>query len=39
MPGEAPDLASADPMPPEIKALRDCTKPVWIFAGGSRSGG
>jgi cation transport protein ChaC len=27
--------ALPDPMPPEIKALRDSTAPVWIFAYGS----
>jgi hypothetical protein len=36
---ETPEFAPADPMPPEIKALRDSTEPVWIFAYGSRSGG
>jgi len=32
MPGETPEFAPADPMPPEIVALRDSTAPVWIFA-------
>jgi cation transport protein ChaC len=32
---ETPEFAPADPMPPEIKALRGSTKPVWIFAYGS----
>jgi cation transport protein ChaC len=31
---EGPDFA-ADPMPPEIAALRDGAEPVWIFAYGS----
>jgi hypothetical protein len=39
MPGETPEFAAADPMPPEIVALRQSTAPVWIFAYGSRSGG
>jgi cation transport protein ChaC len=30
-----PEIAPADPMPPEIKALRDSAEPVWIFAYGS----
>jgi cation transport protein ChaC len=30
-----PELAPADPMPPEIAALRDSAAPVWIFAYGS----
>ena len=35
MPGKTPEFAPADPMSPEIKALRDSTEPVWIFAYGS----
>jgi cation transport protein ChaC len=31
---DGPDFA-ADPMPPEIAALRDGAEPVWIFAYGS----
>src|SRR6266700_2953050 len=34
MPQDAPNF-SADPMPPEIAALRDGSEPVWIFAYGS----
>ena len=30
-----PEFAPADPMPPEIAALRDSTEPAWIFAYGS----
>ena len=30
-----PEFAPADPMPPDIAALRDSTEPVWIFAYGS----
>jgi glutathione-specific gamma-glutamylcyclotransferase len=30
-----PEFAPADPMPPEVEALRDSTEPVWIFAYGS----
>jgi cation transport protein ChaC len=30
-----PEFAPADPMPPEIAALRNSVKPVWIFAYGS----
>ena len=30
-----PEYASADPMPPEISALRSTAEPVWIFAYGS----
>jgi cation transport protein ChaC len=32
---ETPEFPAADPMPPEIAALRDSTEPVWIFAYGS----
>jgi cation transport protein ChaC len=32
---ETPDLAAADPMPPEIAALRSGGAAVWIFAYGS----
>jgi cation transport protein ChaC len=32
---ETPEFLPADPMPPEIRALRDSTEPVWIFAYGS----
>jgi glutathione-specific gamma-glutamylcyclotransferase len=35
MPGETPEFALADPMPPEIKVLRDSAEPVWTFAYGS----
>src|SRR6516164_4008692 len=30
-----PEFAPADPMPPDIAALRDSVEPVWIFAYGS----
>ena len=30
-----PEFPPADPMPPEIAALRDSAEPVWIFAYGS----
>jgi len=30
-----PEFALADPMPPDIAALRDSTEPVWVFAYGS----
>jgi cation transport protein ChaC len=30
-----PEFALADPMPPDIAALRDSVEPVWIFAYGS----
>src|SRR6516164_4598768 len=30
-----PEFAPADPMPPEIRALRSTAEPVWIFAYGS----
>jgi glutathione-specific gamma-glutamylcyclotransferase len=30
-----PEFPPADPMPPEITALRDSVEPVWIFAYGS----
>jgi glutathione-specific gamma-glutamylcyclotransferase len=30
-----PEFAPADPMPPDVVALRDSTEPVWIFAYGS----
>jgi glutathione-specific gamma-glutamylcyclotransferase len=30
-----PEFAAADPMPPDIAALRDSAEPVWIFAYGS----
>jgi cation transport protein ChaC len=30
-----PEFARADPMPPEITALRITTEPVWVFAYGS----
>jgi len=30
-----PEFAPADPMPPDVMALRDSTEPVWIFAYGS----
>ena len=29
------EFAPADPMPPDIAALRDSTEPVWVFAYGS----
>ena len=32
---KTPEFASADPMPPEIAALRNAVVPVWIFAYGS----
>ena len=32
---EEPEFAPADPMPPEITALRNAVVPVWIFAYGS----
>jgi glutathione-specific gamma-glutamylcyclotransferase len=30
-----PEFADADPMPPDIAALRGSTEPVWVFAYGS----
>jgi hypothetical protein len=35
MPGETLEFAPADPMPPEIVALRESTAPVGIFAYGA----
>ena len=35
MPDRTPEFAPADPMPPEIAALRSTAEPVWIFAYGS----
>jgi cation transport protein ChaC len=35
MPDRTPEFAPADPMPPEIAALRNTANPVWIFAYGS----
>ena len=32
---KTPEFAPADPMPPEITALRNAVVPVWIFAYGS----
>jgi cation transport protein ChaC len=32
---EEPEFAPADPMPPEITALRNAGVPVWVFAYGS----
>jgi glutathione-specific gamma-glutamylcyclotransferase len=32
---QTPEFALADPMPPEIAALRKTAEPVWIFAYGS----
>jgi len=35
MPDRTVEFAPADPMPPEIAALRNTAQPVWIFAYGS----